>query len=233
MGRHRSTLRDLGWSSSNSPNPWKQGSAKRVVRALDYSTVENEEARNAEAAASGDRSWENRMQQLQHDGALLLHTQPLIPSQAPSTCRTPPPCTQAFGVVGLKVIYPLSTHSRPPPIHPHTGRQQLDRIRQQFEAEDAENKRKLDRLNGCARAPLPGRSAFSAQISLLDRTRTHPAALSRRPFSRLGPRARAHSLSVCLVSPQEDCRAGRGAARAADVGSTRPFPAAQPAAGQG
>ena len=39
MGRHRSSLRDLGWGVSNSPNPWKQGSAKRVVRALDMSNV--------------------------------------------------------------------------------------------------------------------------------------------------------------------------------------------------
>ena len=35
MGRHRSSLRDLGWGVSNSPNPWKQGSAKRVVRTKD------------------------------------------------------------------------------------------------------------------------------------------------------------------------------------------------------
>ena len=28
------------------------------------------------------------------------------------------------------------------------GRQQLDRIREQFEAQEAESKRKLDRLNG-------------------------------------------------------------------------------------
>ncbi|EOD28250.1 hypothetical protein EMIHUDRAFT_254110, partial [Emiliania huxleyi CCMP1516] len=40
MGRHRSTLRDLGWSAGNSPNPWKHGSAKRVVRALDYGSIE-------------------------------------------------------------------------------------------------------------------------------------------------------------------------------------------------
>ena len=40
MGRHRSTLRELGWGVSNSPNPWKQGSAKRVVRTLDYSQAE-------------------------------------------------------------------------------------------------------------------------------------------------------------------------------------------------
>ena len=33
------------------------------------------------------------------------------------------------------------------------GRQQLDRIREQFEEQDADNRRKLDRLNGCDRAP--------------------------------------------------------------------------------
>mgnify|MGYP001486044142 CR=1 FL=1 len=43
MGRHRSSLRDLGWGVSNSPNPWKQGSAKRVVRTLDYSNAEVDE----------------------------------------------------------------------------------------------------------------------------------------------------------------------------------------------
>ena len=36
---------------------------------------------------------------------------------------------------------------RPRPLRP-AGRHQLDRIREQFEAQDAENKRKLDRLNG-------------------------------------------------------------------------------------
>jgi len=42
-----------------------------------------------------------------------------------------------------------------------TGRPHLDLIREQFEAEDAENKRKLDRLNGCAihHCPSPGPSA--------------------------------------------------------------------------
>eukprot|EP00962_Isochrysis_galbana_P057456 scaffold29823_cov129-Isochrysis_galbana.AAC.5 len=43
MGRHRSTLRDLGWATSNSPNPWKLGSAKRIVRALDYGSIDVEE----------------------------------------------------------------------------------------------------------------------------------------------------------------------------------------------
>ena len=46
MGRHRSTLASL----TNSPNPWKHGSAKRVVRALDYSNVDVEK----EAAAKGE-----------------------------------------------------------------------------------------------------------------------------------------------------------------------------------
>ncbi len=40
MGRHRSTLKELGLGANNSPNPWKHGSAKRVVRALDYGTAE-------------------------------------------------------------------------------------------------------------------------------------------------------------------------------------------------
>ncbi|KAL3893845.1 MAG: hypothetical protein SGPRY_013978, partial [Prymnesium sp.] len=98
MGRHKSTLRDLGWSACNSPNPWKQGSAKRVVRTLDYSHVEVDPAKDRappEAPVQADRDWEDRLQQLQHD-----------------------------------------------------GRQQLDRIREQFEEQDAENRRKLDRLNG-------------------------------------------------------------------------------------
>ena len=42
MGRHKSSLRELGWAASNSPNPWKHGSAKRVVRTLDYSNIECE-----------------------------------------------------------------------------------------------------------------------------------------------------------------------------------------------
>ncbi|KAL1507667.1 hypothetical protein AB1Y20_007283 [Prymnesium parvum] len=107
MGRHKSSLRELGWSAANSsPNPWKQGSAKRVVRTLDYSNVECEPVRvtketsapapaPAPAMQPTDRAWEDRLQQLQHD-----------------------------------------------------GRQQLDRIREQFEEQDAENRRKLDRLNG-------------------------------------------------------------------------------------
>ena len=74
MGRHRSTLRELGWGVSNSPNPWKQGSAKRVVRALDYSNVEVEpEAPAPEPASSaqaGERgAWEERLETLQQDGA--------------------------------------------------------------------------------------------------------------------------------------------------------------------
>jgi len=99
MGRHRSTLRDLGWAANNSPNPWKQGSAKRVVRALDYSNVELDEppikSAPAPAPPAQPSRFEDRLQQLQQDGS-----------------------------------------------------KKLDRIREQYEAEDAENKRKLDRLNG-------------------------------------------------------------------------------------
>ena len=72
MGRHKSSLRELGWGVSNSPNPWKQGSAKRVVRTLDYSNVDCEVEKEirptvAEPAVP-DRAWEDRLQQLQHDG---------------------------------------------------------------------------------------------------------------------------------------------------------------------
>jgi len=99
MGRHRSTLRDLGWGASNSPNPWKQGSAKRVVRTLDYSQAELDDVAVEPAAepraAQQENTFDERLHQLQQD-----------------------------------------------------GRHQLDRIREQFEAQDAENKRKLDRLNG-------------------------------------------------------------------------------------
>ena len=108
MGRHRSSLRDLGWGVSNSPNPWKQGSAKRVVRTLDYSQAELDEpttelpsALEAQQAAGGGLKLEldDKLAQLQQD-----------------------------------------------------GRQQLDRIREQFEQQEAESKRKLERLNGCAAA---------------------------------------------------------------------------------
>ena len=90
-------LRELGWGVSNSPNPWKHGSAKRVVRTLDYSQAEIDEPASEPvtevlpaAAPLGDK-----LERLQQD-----------------------------------------------------GREQLDRIREQFEAQEAESKRKLDRLNG-------------------------------------------------------------------------------------
>ena len=99
MGRHRSTLRELGWGVSNaSPNPWKQGSAKRVVRTLDYSNAEVDEQTIAPAevpAGGSAHELDDKLAQLQQD-----------------------------------------------------GRQQLDRIREQFEAQEAESKRKLERLNG-------------------------------------------------------------------------------------
>lgn len=73
MGRHRSTMRELGWGASNSPNPWKQGSAKRVVRTLDYSNVEVDGSENQAPAgadaAGGGGAWEDRLTQLQTDGA--------------------------------------------------------------------------------------------------------------------------------------------------------------------
>ena len=95
MGRHRSSLRDLGWGISNSPNPWKQGSAKRVVRALDYSNVHEDAAEAVPAPAI--HAWEGGQEndpRLQHDS------------------------------------------------------RQLESIREQLAAEDTENRRKLERLNG-------------------------------------------------------------------------------------
>ena len=88
-------MRDLGWGISNSPNPWKQGSAKRVVRALDYSNVHEDAAEVAPAPAV--QAWEGGQEndpRLQHDS------------------------------------------------------RQLESIREQLAAEDTENRRKLERLNG-------------------------------------------------------------------------------------
>ena len=88
-------MRDLGWGISNSPNPWKQGSAKRVVRALDYSNVHEDAAEAAPAPAA--QAWEGGQEndpRLQHDS------------------------------------------------------RQLESIREQLAAEDTENRRKLERLNG-------------------------------------------------------------------------------------
>ena len=68
MGRHRSTLRELGWGVSNSPNPWKQGSAKRVVRTLDYSQADMDEPPPA-AAEPPPAERDEKLQQLQQDGA--------------------------------------------------------------------------------------------------------------------------------------------------------------------
>ena len=88
-------MRDLGWGISNSPNPWKQGSAKRVVRALDYSNVHEDAAEAAPAPTV--QAWEGGQEndpRLQHDS------------------------------------------------------RQLESIREQLAAEDTENRRKLERLNG-------------------------------------------------------------------------------------
>ena len=94
MGRHRSSLRDLGWGVSNSPNPWKQGSAKRVVRGIDFSNVQEDAP---EPVAAGAQAWEGGQEneaRVQYDS------------------------------------------------------RQLGSIREQLAAEDTENRRKLDRLNG-------------------------------------------------------------------------------------
>ena len=75
MGRHRSTLRELGWGVSNSPNPWKQGSAKRVVRTLDYSQAEIEDpppAAEPPTASNNPPPLDDKLNQLQQDGALLF-----------------------------------------------------------------------------------------------------------------------------------------------------------------
>ena len=78
MGRHRSTLRELGWGASNSPNPWKQGSAKRVVRTLDYSQAEDDaavdKAADAHGAGAQESTFDDRLHQLQQDGSLLPRT---------------------------------------------------------------------------------------------------------------------------------------------------------------
>lgn len=79
MGRHRSTLRDLGWAASNSPNPWKQGSAKRVVRTLDFQAEADECAPASSAANHGgepakETCVDDRINHIQQDGEQLLHS---------------------------------------------------------------------------------------------------------------------------------------------------------------
>ena len=116
MGRHRSTLRELGWGASNSPNPWKQGSAKRVVRTLDYSAAELDDDENT-----------------------------VLPSSMPQPAAEQQPQQQQQqqpGAGGAAVLDEKLAQLQ------QDGRQQLDRIREQFEAQEAESKRKLDRLNG-------------------------------------------------------------------------------------
>ena len=129
MGRHRSTLRDLGWGTSNSPNPWKQGSAKRVVRTLDYSQAEV-------------------------DDALPVPEEVLVPAEAP---RPAGGFTAAFE-------QPANFDERLNQLQ-QDGRQQLDRIREQFEAQDAENKRKLERLNGRIAGLAEGKHAMWSALS--------------------------------------------------------------------
>lgn len=82
MGRHRSTLRELGWGISNSPNPWKQGSAKRVVRTLDYSQAELDDEQAPAVEAVGG-STDDKVAQLQQDG-----TQPYERAQGGSRLQT-------------------------------------------------------------------------------------------------------------------------------------------------
>ena len=133
MGRHRSTLRELGWGISNSPNPWKQGSAKRVVRTLDYSAADIDEPvpelpSNVEAAAVASQQQaagglDDKLAQLQQD-----------------------------------------------------GRQQLDRIREQFEAQEAESKRKLDRLNGRIAELGEGKRAMWSAIGQIQKPKADAAA---------------------------------------------------------
>ncbi|KOO32391.1 fha domain containing protein [Chrysochromulina tobinii] len=129
MGRHRSTLRDLGWGTSNSPNPWKQGSAKRVVRTLDYSQAEV-------------------------DDALPVPEEVLVPAEAPRPAA------------GLTAAFEQTANfdERLNQLQ-QDGRQQLDRIREQFEAQDAENKRKLERLNGRIAGLAEGKHAMWSALS--------------------------------------------------------------------
>ena len=84
MGRHRSTLRDLGWGVSNSPNPWKQGTAKRVVRTLDYGGIEVEEPPLPEAPHQLTRSVANVHHGIP-DGSRLCVT-----ARAVNPCRGAP-----------------------------------------------------------------------------------------------------------------------------------------------
>lgn len=80
MGRHRGAFRDLGWGVSNSPNPWKQGSAKRVVRALDLSNVQDAEPPAAESASDAFAS--GRENDGRQDGACAA-------AMAPRASRPP------------------------------------------------------------------------------------------------------------------------------------------------
>ena len=84
MGRHRGAFRDLGWGVSNSPNPWKQGSAKRVVRALDLSNVQDADPPAPEPPAETFASGRDERQ----DGAQAAATDPCSPVCPRATSST-------------------------------------------------------------------------------------------------------------------------------------------------
>ena len=105
MGRHRSTLRELGWGVSNSPNPWKQGSAKRVVRTLDYSQAEVVDESSSAAQSINPNPMDEKANQLQQDAGAR---------KRPST---PAALLQVAGSVGLArpMLPPLGDTLRFPP----------------------------------------------------------------------------------------------------------------------
>ena len=171
MGRHRSTLRDLGWGTSNSPNPWKQGSAKRVVRTLDYSQAEV-------------------------DDALPVPEEVLVPAEAP---RPAAGFTAAFEQTA-------NFDERLNQLQ-QDGRQQLDRIREQFEAQDAENKRKLERLNGRIAGLAEGKHAMWSALSQTHKPKpgeTHkPAAAATVAATTTAPAPTAPEAAAAPSKPAD------------------------------
>ena len=96
MGRHRSTLRELGWGVSNSPNPWKQGSAKRVVRTLDYSQAEVIDESASAAQSINPNPVDDKANQLQQDaGALKRPSTPAALAPSRRQRRPGTPCAPA------------------------------------------------------------------------------------------------------------------------------------------
>lgn len=171
MGRHRSTLRDLGWGTSNSPNPWKQGSAKRVVRTLDYSQAEV-------------------------DDALPVPEEVLVPAEDP---RPAAGFTAAFEQTA-------NFDERLNQLQ-QDGRQQLDRIREQFEAQDAENKRKLERLNGRIAGLAEGKHAMWSALSQTHKPKpgeTHkPAAAATVAATTTAPAPTAPEAAAAPSKPAD------------------------------